>query len=174
MVQYHKCFLTSSNMELLDIFSQHPKIRILKTMKVTWKKFKKLEKEMATHSSILAWKCPWTEEPGRLQSMGLHDWACVHEGGGSRVGSNKLVEIKKRKRKRKNSKSNKHLLEILQFLRHCLIYYPSYVESKCCYNSNFIKIKCLNFLDSSYDAYSWDSWDNPALISPWNISYSNI
>ena len=30
-----------------------------------------LEKEMATHSSTLAWKIPWTEEPGRLQSMGL-------------------------------------------------------------------------------------------------------
>ena len=30
-----------------------------------------LEKEMATHSSILAWKIPWTEEPGGLQSMGL-------------------------------------------------------------------------------------------------------
>ena len=29
-----------------------------------------LEKEMATHSSILAWKIPWTEEPGELQSMG--------------------------------------------------------------------------------------------------------
>ena len=28
-----------------------------------------LEKEMATHSSIVAWKIPWTEEPGRLQSM---------------------------------------------------------------------------------------------------------
>ena len=38
-----------------------------------------LEKEMATHSSSLAWKIPWTEEPGTLQSMGLkrvgHDWA---------------------------------------------------------------------------------------------------
>ena len=30
-----------------------------------------LEKEMATHSSILAWKIPWMEEPGGLQSMGL-------------------------------------------------------------------------------------------------------
>ena len=30
-----------------------------------------LEKEMATHSSILAWTIPWTEEPGGLQSMGL-------------------------------------------------------------------------------------------------------
>ena len=29
-----------------------------------------LEKEMATHSSILAWKIPWMEEPGRLQSLG--------------------------------------------------------------------------------------------------------
>ena len=29
-----------------------------------------LEKEMATHSSILAWRIPWTEEPGRLQSTG--------------------------------------------------------------------------------------------------------
>ena len=30
-----------------------------------------LEEELATHSSILAWEIPWTEEPGRLQSMGL-------------------------------------------------------------------------------------------------------
>ena len=38
-----------------------------------------LDKEMATHSSTLAWKIPWTEEPGRLQSMGSqrvgHNWA---------------------------------------------------------------------------------------------------
>ena len=38
-----------------------------------------LEKEMAIHSSTIAWKIPWTEEAGRLQSMGLqrvgHDWA---------------------------------------------------------------------------------------------------
>ena len=30
-----------------------------------------LEKAMATHSSILAWRIPWTEEPGELQTMGL-------------------------------------------------------------------------------------------------------
>ena len=30
-----------------------------------------LKKEMATHSSILAWRSPWTEEPGRLQPMGM-------------------------------------------------------------------------------------------------------
>ena len=34
-----------------------------------WEDF--LEEEMATHSSILAWNIPWTEEPGGLQSMGL-------------------------------------------------------------------------------------------------------
>ena len=37
-----------------------------------------LEKEMATHSSILAWRIAWTQEPGELQSVGLqkvkHDW----------------------------------------------------------------------------------------------------
>ena len=32
--------------------------------------YSETEKEMAVHSSILAWKIPWTEEPGRLQSMG--------------------------------------------------------------------------------------------------------
>jgi len=32
-----------------------------------------LRKEMATHSSILAWRIPWTEEPGRLQSVGLQE-----------------------------------------------------------------------------------------------------
>ena len=40
--------------------------------------FSLLEKAMALHSSTLAWKIPWTEKPGRLQSMGLrrvgHDW----------------------------------------------------------------------------------------------------
>ena len=37
---------------------------------------------MATHSSILAWKIPWTEKPGGLQSMGSqrvgHDWVAKH------------------------------------------------------------------------------------------------
>ena len=42
-----------------------------------------LEKEMATHSSILAWKIPWTEEPGRLQSVGrkesdMTEWLHFH------------------------------------------------------------------------------------------------
>ena len=36
-----------------------------------------LEEEMAIHSSILAWRIPWTEAPDRLQSMGLHTQACT-------------------------------------------------------------------------------------------------
>ena len=54
-----------------------------------------LEKEMATHSSILAWRIPWTEEPGGLQSIGLQEsdtteWlhfhfslSCIGEGNGN-------------------------------------------------------------------------------------------
>ena len=54
-----------------------------------------LEKEMVTHSSTCAWKIPWTEEPGRLQSMGSLDsdmtqclhfhfsLSCIGEGNGN-------------------------------------------------------------------------------------------
>ena len=48
-------------------------VKCLPTMRETWVQSlgqeDLLEKEMATHSSILAWKMPWIEEPGRLQSM---------------------------------------------------------------------------------------------------------
>ena len=58
-------------------------------MQETWVQFLNqedlLEKEMTTHSSILAWKIPWTEKPGKLQSMGLQKsqtllsmYACTH------------------------------------------------------------------------------------------------
>ena len=49
-------------------------VKRLPTMPETWVETlgwqDLLEKEMATNSSILAWKIPWTEEPGQLQSMG--------------------------------------------------------------------------------------------------------
>ena len=49
-------------------------VKCLPAMQETWVQSlgweDPLEKEMATHSSTLAWKIPWTEEPGRLQSMG--------------------------------------------------------------------------------------------------------
>ena len=49
-------------------------VKRLPTMRETWVQTlgheDLLEKEMISHSSILAWKIPWMEEPGRLQSMG--------------------------------------------------------------------------------------------------------
>ena len=45
-----------------------PSVRETRVRSLGWED--PLEKEMATHSSTLAWKIPWTEEPGRLQSMG--------------------------------------------------------------------------------------------------------
>ena len=45
-----------------------PTVRETQVQSLGWEDL--LEKEMATHSSILAWEIPWTEEPGRLQSMG--------------------------------------------------------------------------------------------------------
>ena len=50
------------------------RVKSLPAMRETWLQSlaqeDALEKEMATHSSILAWEIPWTEEPGGLQSMG--------------------------------------------------------------------------------------------------------
>ena len=48
-----------------------PKMRETWVRSLGWEDL--LEKEMATHSSILAWKIPWTEEPGSLQTMGCKE-----------------------------------------------------------------------------------------------------
>ena len=48
-----------------------PTMRETRVQSLGWEDL--LEKEMAPHSSILAWKIPWMEEPGRLQSMGLKE-----------------------------------------------------------------------------------------------------
>ena len=53
-------------------------VKNLPAMRKTWVRSlgweDPLEKGMATHSSILAWRIPWTEQPGRLQSMGSQSW----------------------------------------------------------------------------------------------------
>ena len=53
-------------------------VKCLPTKRETWVQSlggeDPLEKEMAIHSSTIAWKIPWTEEPGRLQSMGSQSW----------------------------------------------------------------------------------------------------
>ena len=58
-----------------------PEVQETRVQSLDWENL--LEKEMATHSSILAWKIPWTQEPGRLQSMWSqrvgHDFAHMPE-----------------------------------------------------------------------------------------------
>ena len=53
-------------------------VKYMPEVQGTWVRFLgsvyPLEKGMATHSRILAWRIPWTEEPGRLQSVGLQSW----------------------------------------------------------------------------------------------------
>ena len=46
-----------------------------------------LEEGKATHSSMLAWRIPWTEEPGRLQSLGLQSWTRLSKHSEGTTGS---------------------------------------------------------------------------------------
>ena len=66
-------FLCTYTFQRTSLVAQ--KVKRLPAMQETWVRSlgreDPLEKEMATHSSTLAWKIPWTEEPGRLQSMEL-------------------------------------------------------------------------------------------------------
>ena len=77
------CYRISSSQLITILFITAQRVKHLPVMQKTqvqslgWED--PLEKEMATHSSILAWRIPWTEEPGSLQSMGSQrvrqDWA---------------------------------------------------------------------------------------------------
>ena len=79
------CSLTDSHIQsaLANPSLVAQRIKCLPAMRETWvwslDRKDPLKKEMATHSSILAWRIPWTEEPGELQPMGSqrvrHDWA---------------------------------------------------------------------------------------------------
>ena len=68
-------FSIGNNSKRASLLAQS--VKNLPAMQETWVRFQgwedPLEKEMATHSSILAWRIPWTEEPGRLQSMGSQE-----------------------------------------------------------------------------------------------------
>ena len=69
--------LARLQLNLPELFGKHPlvaqMVKRLSTVREIWVRSlgeeDTLEKEMATHSSILAWKIPWTEEPDGLQSM---------------------------------------------------------------------------------------------------------
>ena len=70
-------------LSIITIYLVAQTVKNLPAMQETWVwslgREDLLEKETVTHSSILAWRVAWTEEPGRLQSIGLqrvgHDWA---------------------------------------------------------------------------------------------------
>ena len=66
-------WMDKENITYVHIFLVSQTVKNLRAMRETWVQLlgwkNPLEKGMATHSSILAWKTPWTEEPGRLQSM---------------------------------------------------------------------------------------------------------
>ena len=68
-------------METQELFGASHVAQLVKNMPAmleTWVRFlgweDPVEKEMATHSSTLAWRIPWAEEPGRLQSIASHEW----------------------------------------------------------------------------------------------------
>ena len=70
-------------MGLIALWFLFPKVKNLSAMQDTqvWPLGREdsLEKGMATHSSILAWRISWTEELGRLQSMGLQSWTWLSD-----------------------------------------------------------------------------------------------
>ena len=87
-LSYHFPSLSCSICSYLPSFWASFVAQVIKNppaMQETWVQFlgqdDPLEKWLATHSSILAWRIPWTEEPGRLQSMGVsrvgHDLATI-------------------------------------------------------------------------------------------------
>ena len=67
---------------------------------------------MATHSSILVWRIPWTEETGRLQSVGLHSHSdmteqlSLHFTGKLYIGKDRYTQMKKKSLHRKMQKSS--------------------------------------------------------------------
>ena len=71
-----------------------------------------LEKEMATHSSVLAWRISWTEKPGRLQSMGSqrvrHDWVTNTRQPCSTKG---VIDITRKLGKRKPCRPAFHIIK---------------------------------------------------------------
>ena len=78
-IKYHLCTCYELNRDSLVAQMVESLPAVLETQVQSLGQEHPLEKELATHSSTLAWKIPWMEEPDRLQSMGLqrvrHDWA---------------------------------------------------------------------------------------------------
>ena len=97
-----------------------------------------LEKEMATHSSILAWRISWTEETGGLQSMGWrrvgHDWIDLAAAAG-------FVEREKKEGNNPVTKKDSCFLIIPSWQSQCRIYSKPEYWSGTCHRTVFLGIK---------------------------------
>ena len=70
ILQFRNCVLQKEALSLVaQIVKNLPAMQETRVRSLGWED--PLEEEIATHSGTLAWKIPWTEEPGGLQSMGL-------------------------------------------------------------------------------------------------------
>ena len=77
---------------MVSLVAQH--VKNLPAMQETWVRFldqeETLEKEMAIHSTILAWRIPWTEEPGRFI---VHGFARVRQGSATKPPQENQVRL---------------------------------------------------------------------------------
>ena len=136
-----------------------------------------LEKERATHSSILAWDIQWTEEPGGLQTMQLqrvrHDWtwtpACITHINKNSLESFIIFKDLKCSKRNWRTSTVQQILTTGQFLllpwakelHAYLIRFLSYPCKDC--NSNLIFCLTFNFV------FTLQYWQNIELISHWSF-----
>ena len=84
---FNACMTLPQNSLVAQTVKNPPAVQETWAQSLSWED--PLEKGMATHSSILAWRTPWTEEPGGLQSMGSqrvgHDEAAEHTCASARI-----------------------------------------------------------------------------------------
>ena len=87
-----------------------------------------LEKEMATHFSILAWKLPWTGEPGRLQTTGMQSWTRLGQRRSTAQQHQLLTEnlALENKSRVATTRSECYVFGFLLFVLY--LYYISYVS----------------------------------------------
>ena len=131
-----------------------------------------LEEGTATHSSILAWRIPWTEEPGRLQSMGSQrvrhewsNWACTH----SEVQDAHTLSFS-------NSSSRKYIYRVIGYKKsiHCSILCN---RKKSSYSKMSTRMKCIRKLFKKWNiiyqlkwVYTAWTWIN---LKEYNVGWKN-
>ena len=129
------------------------KVMNLPVMWETWVRYlgweDPLEKEMATHSSILAWRIPWTEEPGGLQSTGSQrvgpDWATFTSGD---ISGGLFCSY------------NHYTIRLFPLLNHMVIFWIVLRKPHCWHNtaSDLRRKKCLTVLLILYKNNNFGRW----------------